>query len=167
MSDSAEVKILPPVVLTAAIGLEIGIAVVAPVRVIPGPIAIGIGTAVIAVSVALAVLAARQILRADTAFDARKPTTAIVTTGVYRFTRNPVYLSMILLIGGIALLLNSPWALLLMYPTGTALCLTAIRPEERYLERKFGGAYRSYCNEVPRWLSSRRLVAALASGPEA
>jgi cytochrome b561 len=53
-----------------------------------------------------------------------------------------------------------------MYPTGTALCLTAIRPEERYLERKFDGAYRSYCNEVPRWLSPRRLMAALASGPE-
>jgi hypothetical protein len=106
MSDSAEVKILPPVVLVAAIGLEIGIAVIAPARVIPGPIAIGIGMAVIAVSVMLTVLAARQIVRADTAFDARKSTTAIVTTGVYRFTRNPVYLSMILLVGGIALLLK-------------------------------------------------------------
>ena len=95
-----------------------------------------------------------------TAFDARKTTTALVDSGVFRFTRNPVYLSMVLLVIGVGLILNSSWSLLLAVPTGSALCLTAIRPEERYLEAKFGETYRAYRSEVPRWFSIRRVLTA-------
>ena len=81
-------------------------------------------------------------------------------SGVFRLTRNPVYLSMVLLVIGVGLLLNSLWSLLLAVPTGSALCLTAIRPEERYLEAKFGETYRAYRSEVPRWFSLRRVLTA-------
>jgi protein-S-isoprenylcysteine O-methyltransferase Ste14 len=67
---------------------------------------------------------------------------------------------MVLLVIGIGVILNSLWSLLLAIPTGSALCLTAIRPEERYLEAKFGDAYRGYRERVPRWFSIRRPLAA-------
>ena len=158
LNDSAEVKVLPPVVLATAVGLEFLVAIFAPMLIVPNAPAIVFGGAVVAVAVALVIQAARQLVREGTAFDARKSTTSIVTTGVYQFTRNPVYLSMMLLVVGIALILNSLWALLEVIPTGSALYLPAIRPEERYLERKFDGAYQSYRDAVPRWLSLPRLI---------
>jgi protein-S-isoprenylcysteine O-methyltransferase Ste14 len=158
MTDRAEVKILPPVVLAAALGLQALVANLFPIRFIPRSLAIAAGAAVIAASVALVLLAVREIKRAGTAFDSRKPTTSIVATGVYRFTRNPVYFSMILLVVGVGLMLNSPLALLLAIPSGSALCLSAVRPEERYLEGKFDREYRAYRDAVPRWLSPRRLA---------
>jgi protein-S-isoprenylcysteine O-methyltransferase Ste14 len=158
MTDRAEVKILPPIVLVAALGLQAFFAFLFPMRLVPNAIAIAAGATVIAASVALVLLAVREIKRAETAFDSRKPTTTIVTTGVYRFTRNPVYFSMMLLVVGVGLMLNCPLALLLAIPTGSVLCLTAIRPEERYLEGKFEHEYRAYRDAVPRWLSARRLA---------
>lgn len=76
---------------------------------------------------------------------------------MFRLTRNPIYLSMMLLYVGLSLLVNSPWTLLLAIPTGSALCLAAIKPEERYLEAKFGDAYRHYRAAVPRWISLRSI----------
>ena len=111
-------------------------------------------------SIVLVAFAVREIRRARTSFDVRKPATAIATTGVFGFTRNPVYLSMTLLVLGLGFMLNSPWSMLLTIPTGSALCLTAIRPEELYLEAKFGDAYRTYRGEVPRWFSISRALSA-------
>jgi protein-S-isoprenylcysteine O-methyltransferase Ste14 len=158
MTDRAEVKILPPIVLATALGLQALVAFQFPTRFIPNAMALGAGAAVVAASVALVLLAVRKIKRAGTAFDSRKPTTSIVATGVYRFTRNPVYFSMILFVVGVGLMLNSPLALLLAIPTGSALCLSAVRPEERDLEGKFGREYRAYRDAVQRWPSPRRLV---------
>src|SRR5208337_996833 len=134
MADRAEVKVLPPFVVLAALGAQALLWVFARVRMLPDSVALVLGLAVIAGSVALGVVAAREIVRAGTAFDARQTTTALVDTGVFRFARNPVYLSMILLVVGVGLALNSFWSLLLAVPTGAAFCVTAIRPEERYLD---------------------------------
>lgn len=155
MDDRANVKVLPPLVLLAAIGLGLLAASLSPARLLPSDLAIGAGVAVVFLSVWLVAMAARQLRRANTAFDVRKPTTAIVTTGVFGLTRNPVYLSMMLLYVGIALVINSPWMLLAAIPTGSALCLIAIRPEERYLTARFGETYRHYTGTVPRWLGWR------------
>jgi protein-S-isoprenylcysteine O-methyltransferase Ste14 len=158
MTDRAEVKVLPPIVLGAVLTLQALVASLFPMRFIPNAVALAAGATAIAASVALVFLAARERKRVGTAFDSRKPTTVIVATGVYRFTRNPVYFSMMLLVIGVGLTLNSPLALLLAIPTGSALCLTAIRPEERCLEGKFDHEYRTYRDAVPRWLSARRLA---------
>ena len=68
---------------------------------------------------------------------------------------------MILLGIGVGMMLNSPWALLVAITMGGALYLIAIRPEENYLEAKFGDAYRAYRDRVPRWFSPRRFFDAL------
>jgi protein-S-isoprenylcysteine O-methyltransferase Ste14 len=152
MRDRADVKVLPPILLAAALGAGSATAALFPVRLLPTGAAITIGLGAIAASLVLVGFAFREIHRAKTAFDVRKPTTAIVTTGVFRFTRNPVYLSMMLLYVGAAFLANLPWTLLLAIPTGSVLCMAAIKPEERYLDAKFGDDYRAYRARTPRWI---------------
>jgi protein-S-isoprenylcysteine O-methyltransferase Ste14 len=158
--DRAQVRILPPVVLAVVLSLQVLFAILLPRRILPGDAAILLGLPIVLASFALVALALREIRRARTSFDVRKPTTAIAMTGVFGFTRNPVYLSMTLLVLGLGFMLNSPWSLLLTIPTGSALCLTAIRPEEHYLEEKFGDTYRTYLGEVPRWFSISRALSA-------
>jgi protein-S-isoprenylcysteine O-methyltransferase Ste14 len=157
MADAARVKVLPPLILLAALAAGFASAALVPARILPQSIAIPAGVAFIAASAALVAAAAREFRRANTAFDSRKPTTAIIETGVFAASRNPVYLSMMLLYLGLALATNSAAMLALAIPTGSVLCLLAIRPEETYLEAKFGARYRAYRERVPRWLALRRL----------
>jgi protein-S-isoprenylcysteine O-methyltransferase Ste14 len=158
MTDRAEVKVLPPLVLLAALVAQAVLWSLAPARMLPALIALLLGLAVIAGSLALGVVAAREIVRAGTAIDVRNTTTALVESGIFQFSRNPVYLSMVVLVVGVGLALNSFWSLLLALPTGYTLDRLAIRPEEPYLEAKFGDAYRAYRERVPRWFSVRRAL---------
>ena len=90
--------------------------------------------------------------RAGTAIPPWEPSTALVTTGVYGLSRNPIYLGMILIYVGIAFVFAASWAFLLLLPVLVALQIEVIRREETYLERRFGEAYRHYRQEVRRWL---------------
>jgi protein-S-isoprenylcysteine O-methyltransferase Ste14 len=81
-----------------------------------------------------------------------RPTTAIVESGPYRFTRNPMYVAMAFAYVGLSLLLNNVWALLLLPFVLVVLDVSVIRREERYLASKFGDPYREYCLRVRRWL---------------
>lgn len=136
----------------AAIGSGVLVHLAFPVALAPAGVAMALGAVLIAASVVLVVAAARELARARTAFDVRKPTTALVDTGVFRFSRNPVYFSMMLLCLGIALAANSLAMVLLSLPAGRLLCRLVIRPEERYLEEKFGKDYRAYKAAVRRWI---------------
>lgn len=80
------------------------------------------------------------------------PTTALVTTGPFRWSRNPNYLGAILAGIGGALALDSPWLILAALVAGLVLELWMIRPEERYLEEAFGEAYRRYRRQTRRWI---------------
>ncbi|MGB7974026.1 MAG: isoprenylcysteine carboxylmethyltransferase family protein [Roseiarcus sp.] len=165
MQDRADVKVLPPFVLLGFLALGLLLAILAPTPVLPEPIARLLGIVVIVLSIVFVFLAVREIARAKTALDVRKPTTTLVTSGIFRITRNPIYFSMILLVAGVGLMLNSLWSILLAAPIGGVLWLMAIRPEERYLDGRFGGAYRAYCTETPRWLSARGLLGAFQPRP--
>jgi len=100
---------------------------------------------------ALFVSSAGKFRAAGTAVPANKPTTAIVRTGPYRFSRNPIYLAFSLLQLGIAIWVNSLW-LLATLAVALALIHVVIAREERYLERKFGAEYLAYKASVRRWL---------------
>ena len=80
------------------------------------------------------------------------PTPELLVEGPYRFTRNPMYLMMVLVCAGTSLLLASAWVLLLTPLCGVIIHLTAIRHEEAYLERMFGESYRRYRERVRRWI---------------
>ena len=136
------------------IALAIGLLVdwLYPFQVLPTPFAIGIGLLLIAAAGPIVISALGVLSRAKTTFDVRKPTSAIVTNGPYRFSRNPSYVSLTLLYGGIACLVNSLWVLVMVLPAVTVMHFGVIKREERYLEAKFGDEYREYKTTVRRWV---------------
>lgn len=81
-----------------------------------------------------------------------KTTPALIETGVYRWTRNPMYLGMALVITAFALVLNSLWFLIGTIAFMLSVYQLAVRPEEHYLTNKFGDDYAAYCARVRRWL---------------
>ena len=90
--------------------------------------------------------------RAGTSFHPRRPSTALVESGPYRFTRNPMYVSFGCLMIGVALLTNGLWTLLLVPVVLLIVDRAVIQREEQYLERIFGNEYRQYKTRVRRWL---------------
>jgi protein-S-isoprenylcysteine O-methyltransferase Ste14 len=80
------------------------------------------------------------------------PTTALVTEGIYARTRNPFYLGSTLVYLGLAVAAGSLWAIVLMVPMLWVINVGVVAREERYLERKFGEAYRTYKGRVRRWV---------------
>ena len=112
----------------------------------------GAAIALAVLAVGFAVGALRLFRRAGTPAEPWHPTTAIVTSGVYRITRNPMYVGMTLLYAGIAIAADSPVALVLLVPTLAVIRVGVIRREERYLDARFGDEYRRYKARVRRWI---------------
>lgn len=79
-------------------------------------------------------------------------TPEIISTGIYRFTRNPMYVSMGLLQAGIGVALANGWVVLMVPVVWIVIYAIAIRHEEAYLESKFGAVYTEYKKSVRRWL---------------
>jgi protein-S-isoprenylcysteine O-methyltransferase Ste14 len=79
------------------------------------------------------------------------PTPQIINDGIYRYTRNPMYVGMALLQAALGLGVSSLWIVLMVPASAAAVYLTAIRPEENYLTEKFGEGYLSYKRTVRRW----------------
>ncbi|MBF0562262.1 MAG: isoprenylcysteine carboxylmethyltransferase family protein [Alphaproteobacteria bacterium] len=111
-----------------------------------------IGGAFIVTAIVVAGLAVRTMTRAQTAVNPHGPTTAIVTDGPFRYTRNPLYLSLVLIFLGVSACLDSLSMLVLVIPFMAVLIWGVIPREEPYLEAKFGDEYRTYKARVRRWL---------------
>ncbi len=118
------------------------------------PTAFSIVAGVLFILAGLAVIAAAfvKMRRARTNVEPWKPTTAIVASGVYGISRNPIYLGMILIYLGASFLFNSFWFLPPLAPVLLLMHYGVIRREEMYLERKFGDEYLNYKNRVGRWV---------------
>ncbi len=100
----------------------------------------------------LARSAVSQMMKAHTTPDPRTATTALVTAGPYRFTRNPIYLGFFLIYLGFTLLAGTLWGLLLSpFLLGT-VTRSIIHAEEAYLKRKFKEEYTKYSSRVRQWL---------------
>mgnify|MGYP001160648727 CR=1 FL=1 len=96
--------------------------------------------------------AAERFRSKRTAIEPWKASTALATDGVYRFSRNPIYVGFAVIYAGLAVGMDAPVALALLVPCLVMIDLFVIRREERYLEGKFGEAYRDYVGRVRRWL---------------
>ena len=92
------------------------------------------------------------ISRAGSNVPTNLPTTAIVESGPYRFTRNPIYLGMFLSLIGLAIAFDNLWLLTMLVPFALVIRYGVVAREEAYLERKFGDVYRGYRSRVRRWL---------------
>jgi len=119
---------------------------------LPRRVAQTFGPALILGGLAVGFLGSREMRRAETNLDPYKPATAIVTGGPFRFTRNPLYLSMVLIYLGISALANGLAPILLLSVVQRLMRTGVIEREERYLERKFGDEYVQYKVGTPRWI---------------
>jgi protein-S-isoprenylcysteine O-methyltransferase Ste14 len=92
--------------------------------------------------------------RARTTIDPRKPADAsvLVTSGVYRFTRNPMYLGVLLILIGWAVLLGNLLSLLCSIAFVAYISRYQIIPEELLLQKKFGAEFSAYKAKVRRWI---------------
>ncbi len=154
VNDGAAVRFPPP--LVPVIALAVGVLLehfVLPISPsLSGFVRFGVGGLLIVAGLGL--LAAAFGLFRSTGQDPKPwaSTPEIISTGIYGYTRNPMYVSMGLLQVGIGLTLSNLWVVLLVPVSWTAIYLIAIRNEEAYLERKFGKVYLDYKEAVRRWL---------------
>ncbi len=150
--DKANVIAAPPLIYGAVLGLGLLIHFAFPTQFLPQKPALWLGVLLIMIAGAIVVSAMRALARAKTTFAFRKPSTAIVTDGVFRYSRNPMYLSITLLYLGIASLVNSLWIFLFVMPIIVVMRWGVVKREEVYLERKFGEEYLRYKTRVRRWI---------------
>jgi protein-S-isoprenylcysteine O-methyltransferase Ste14 len=111
-----------------------------------------IAGSLILIGLALFAAGIRNFSRAGTPVPTNEPTRALATTGVHGWTRNPIYLGMFLVYGGIGIALRSPSILILTLPLAIAIRYGVVAREEAYLERRFGDTYRDYKARVRRWV---------------
>jgi protein-S-isoprenylcysteine O-methyltransferase Ste14 len=152
--DGAAVRIPPPLVYLGAV--IVGVIVQAFVAPLPIELQFGlritVGAAAAVLSLVFVVLANNLFRRTDQDPKPWVTTPEIISTGVYRITRNPMYVGMGLLQIAIGVGLANWWIIILVPVVLAIVYLTAIRHEEAYLERKFGAAYTDYKELVRRWL---------------
>ena len=116
------------------------------------PHGVVIGAVLALASFALVSWGFLEMRKAKTHVDPYKPTTAIVTTGPYRFSRNPLYIALTLAYLSASIWTGTPEAFLALPVVLVVLQQGVIKREERYLEGKFGDLYRAYKARVRRWV---------------
>ena len=154
--NAAAVRVFPPAVplLTIVAGVVLGRYLPLDPGFEPQPFArywVG-GVIVVGAVVALGVWSVLLVRGSGQSENPWKPTTQIIERGPFRWTRNPMYLQMVLVCVGVSILLWNAWVLALTPVCAWMLQRLAIVPEEEYLERRFGDAYRDYRRRVRRWL---------------
>lgn len=154
--DAAAVRIFPPAVPLFVVLVGVGLNQVWPIDSglhLAAPVRYGLGGAIVVGSfLGLGLWSVVLFRRSGQNENPWKPTPQIVERGPFRFTRNPLYLQMVLVCVGVAVMLMNWWILLLTPIGGWLLQRLAILPEEAYLERKFGEIYLAYKRRVRRWI---------------
>lgn len=150
--DRPNVWVPPPLTYAVALGLAWYLNGLAPAAVLPESLQYAAGGALILASGVLIVLTLLEFKRHHTMFSVYHATRALITSGPLRFSRNPGYLALTLLCLGIAVVWDNMWALALTLAAAAVTHVMVILPEERYLEDRFGDAYRAYKARVRRWL---------------
>ena len=155
MADSAQtagVPFPPPLAYLAGLLIGVGLEVAFPVDPLPTVVTVVGAVAGIGGSLLLDVGAMQRFMRAGTPAIPFKPSTALVTSGPYRFTRNPMYLGMASLYVGLAFAFGLIWAFALLPVVVIVIDRLVIAREEPYLERLFGDEYLAYKGRVRRWI---------------
>jgi protein-S-isoprenylcysteine O-methyltransferase Ste14 len=139
----------PPLVFLAGLILGYGLE---RVWTLPAPRVPELGIALVVCGIALMGWGIATFKKIGTDYKPYRPSTRLITSGPFRFTRNPLYLSMCLIYLGIALRMGSYWPYLLLVPVLLVMQYGVVLREEAYLERKFGEDYRRLKQTVPRWI---------------
>ena len=154
-ADYAEVAIKPPLLFLGAMVRGSVLTLFLPIGpglASPNALGLAVGIIFLLLGFALAFFSVRALFRAGTNVVPGEPATALVIVGPYHVTRNPIYVGMVLIYFGLAIVLTSIWVLVLLIPVLSILQRGVVVPEETYLDRKFGDAYPRYKARVPRWI---------------
>jgi protein-S-isoprenylcysteine O-methyltransferase Ste14 len=151
-ADRPGVIVAPPLLYLAAVAGGLALQLLFPVHVLPAAPARGLGGLLALAAVGVSRWARREMNGAGTNVSPYHPATAIVQTGPFHFSRNPLYVSLTAFYVGIALLVNTLWPLILLPPVLVVMHIGVVSREERYLEAKFGEEYRAYKARVRRWV---------------
>lgn len=147
-------RIPPPIYAVALAGLMWLVSAFTPALTVPWGWRVVVAALLLVVSVGIGIAAVIAFHRARTTIHPLNPahTSTIVTTGVYRFSRNPMYLAMLVGLLAIAVLLGNVLALVLACCFVPIIEAVQIRPEERILAERFDPSYQEYCGRVRRWI---------------
>ena len=151
--DTPGVLVFPPGLVAGTLGIGLLLQWLRPWNLpISESARILLSAALLTAAAALGLWGQRTMHGAGTNIDPGKPATTIVTSGPFRFTRNPLYLFLLGLYLGITVAVATVWPLLFLVPVVLVLHFGVVRREERYLEAKFGKPYRAHTARVRRWL---------------
>ncbi len=151
-TDSPKAKFPPPLLFATGLAAGWMIGLPLPTTVLPTDTAHLIGGVILGCGALLAASALHLFFSAKTSIRPDRPANMLVIRGPYRFTRNPMYLSMALLYLGFAALWQLAWALLLLPVVLFLIERQVIVREEEYLARRFGSVYEKYKAQVRRWI---------------
>ncbi len=150
--DSSGALAPPPIVYFGCLMVGLGLDYLWPLPFLPQTIQYAFGFTIIALSGLLIGWVLREFSKSKTSFDYRKPTTEIISTGPFRYSRHPAYVSLMLLNFGIAIAVDSLWIFVTAIPAVLIVHYFVILREEAYLDRKFGDEYQRYKAAVRRWI---------------
>jgi protein-S-isoprenylcysteine O-methyltransferase Ste14 len=139
----------PPILIIAVVGFGLLLDRFAPLSLTPR--LQGVGALLVALAVSTDIWCARELWRHRTTVQPHRAVSTLVTSGPYRWSRNPIYVSHVVLTAGLGLLFGNLWILLLTPVMILGLARFSIAPEEAYLARKFGAAFADYAARTRRW----------------
>ena len=151
---SLELKIPPPALALCLALLMWFSSSLVPSVAVPFGVRVGVALALVIIGQSFSISGMVSFRRAKTTMHPMKPSAAssLVTGGVYRFTRNPMYLGLSITLMGWAVFLSNPLALLAVPLFVLYINRFQINPEERVLSSLFGAEYAAYTEKVRRWL---------------
>ena len=150
--DHAGIFVPPPLIYVAGIAGGWGLQMIWPLPRPPVGLSLILGWVFVAGWAITALPGLGAFARARTSMIPVHESRVLVQNGVYRFTRNPMYLGLSLLYIATGLMWRQPWILLLTVPVVLLIDRWVIAWEERYLDRRFGDEYRAYRARVRRWI---------------
>jgi protein-S-isoprenylcysteine O-methyltransferase Ste14 len=152
-ADTSQVIVRPPLAWGLAVIAGLALNWLAPLPFLPANLPAGsLGAMVFVLALALFAWAIVTMSRAGSNVPTNRPTTTIVESGPYRFTRNPIYVAMFVALIGLAVAFDSLWLFITLVPFALVIRYGVVAREEAYLERKFGDVYRAYQSRVRRWV---------------
>ena len=153
--DTAGVIAPPPLIALAALLLGLALDWLMPAFLLTVlltlDVRIVLGVLLAAVGGALAIAGRNTFVRNRTAVNPYRASSALVVSGIYDYFRNPMYVGLAFLLAGLGIGFASDWTLVMLVVAALVIHFGVVKREERYLEAKFGDAYRQYRARVPRY----------------
>jgi protein-S-isoprenylcysteine O-methyltransferase Ste14 len=149
--DNPGVIVFPPLLFAGTLVVGLLLHWWMPRPILPHHSLRAVGVLLMVLSIIIASWGRTTMVKGGTNINPKKPSTAIVTEGPFRFSRNPLYGSLTGMYLDITFLINALWPLLLLFPLLVVTHYGIIRREEHYLDAKFGDSYRTYKARVRRW----------------